>query len=263
MARAGDPTTPACSYPPEAARTLPETEAYLKAIALLDSKKTVLFIDFDNTISLGDVLDAVIEKFSPTRQWETWQTDWREGRITTRECLEKQMGGLAVDEATLLAFVSQVDIDPDFIRLQAWAAASGTQMLIVSDNFAPIVNAILRHHAIAPPPVFANALAFAQDRIIPSFPYRSISCARCAHCKSVHFARYEGYRTIYVGDGLSDTCPAVRADLIFAKDSLAAFLDEQGRSYTPFRTLADVVAALGRGGASAVPAVGAPQAVIP
>jgi 2,3-diketo-5-methylthio-1-phosphopentane phosphatase len=225
----------------------------LKALALPDAKKTVLFIDFDNTISQGDVLDSVIEKFSPNRQWEHWQTEWRESRISTLECLQMQMGGLRVEESALLEFVRTVSIDPDFIRLQDWAAATGTALLIVSDNFAPILGEILRHHQIVAPPIYANALAFMDDRIIPSFPYRSTTCARCAHCKAIHFARYEGYRTIYVGDGLSDTCPAVRADLIFAKDSLAEFLRGRGRRYTPFRNLGEVVSIL----AAADP--GAPQ----
>ena len=203
-------------------------------------QKTVLFIDFDNTISLGDVLDGVIEKFSRTTQWQQSQTEWREGRISTLECLKQQMGDLAVDEATLLQYVRRVQIDPDFVRLQRWAAETGTELIIVSDNFAPILNEILRHHDIVAPPVYANALTFTDGEIIPSFPFQSPHCLRCAHCKSTHFARYEGYRTIYVGDGLSDTCPAVRADLVFAKDSLASFLDAQGRPYVPFRSLGEV-----------------------
>jgi len=224
------------------------SQAYLKAFALPEVQKSVLFIDFDNTISLGDVLDSVIEKFSRTRQWEYWQTEWREGRISTLECLRHQMGDLAVDEPTLRAFVRTIAIDPDFVRLQEWAAATGTEMLIVSDNFAPILDEILRHHNIVAPPVYANALAFADGHIIPSFPFRSPTCARCAHCKSVHFAQYEGYRTIYVGDGLSDTCPAMRADLVFAKDSLAAYLQAHGKSFVPFANLGEVVTSLGTGG---------------
>jgi 2,3-diketo-5-methylthio-1-phosphopentane phosphatase len=227
----------------------------LKASALPEVQKTVLFIDFDNTISQGDVLDSVIEKFSRTTQWEHWQTEWREARISTLECLQRQIGDLEVDEATLLDYVRKVSIDPDFVRLQAWAAATGTELLIVSDNFAPILDEILRHNNIVPPPVYANALAFADGHIIPSFPYRSPTCARCAHCKAVHFARYVGYRTIYVGDGLSDTCPALRADLVFAKDSLAAYLDAQGRPYIPFKNLGEVVSSLvASGGQSGVPA---------
>ena len=213
----------------------------MKADALPEVRKSVLFIDFDNTISLGDVLDGVIEKFSRTTEWQHWQTEWSEGRISTLECLQRQMGGLEVDEATLLQYVRRVQIDPDFVRLQDWAAATGTELLIVSDNFAPILNEILRHHQILAPPVYANALAFAEGGIIPSFPYRSPDCPRCAHCKATHFARYGGYRTIYVGDGLSDTCPAMRADLVFAKDSLAAYLRAHGKAYTPFRNLGEVV----------------------
>jgi 2,3-diketo-5-methylthio-1-phosphopentane phosphatase len=221
----------------------------LKASALPEEKKTVLFIDFDNTISQGDVLDSVIEKFSPTREWDHWQTEWREARISTLECLQRQMGGLEVDEATLLDYVRKVNIDPDFVRLQAWAAGTGTELLIVSDNFTPILKEILRHHDVVAPPIYANELTFADRHIIPSFPFRSPTCARCAHCKAVHFARYEGYRTIYVGDGLSDICPAMRADLVFAKDSLASYLRSQGRPYTPFENLEDVVRSLAAPGA--------------
>ena len=217
-------------------------------------QKNVLFIDFDNTISLGDVLDGVIEKFSRTSDWQHWQTEWREGRISTLECLQRQMGDLAVDEATLLEYVRHVQVDPGFVRLQAWAAASGTELLIVSDNFAPILDEILRHHRIAAPPVYANALAFSNGSIIPSFPFRSPDCPRCAHCKATHLARYEGYRTIYVGDGLSDTCPAMRADRVFAKDSLARYLDEHGKAYTPFASLDEVVARLQAGAAGPGPA---------
>ncbi len=224
-------------------------KAYLKADALPEVQKNVLFIDFDNTISLGDVLDGVIEKYSRTRDWEHWQTEWREGRISTLECLQRQMGDLAVDEATLLEHVRHVELDPGFVRLQAWAAATGTELLIVSDNFAPILGEILRHRKIAAPLVFANALAFSNGSIIPSFPFRSPDCPRCAHCKATHLARYEGYRTIYVGDGLSDTCPAMRVDLVFAKDSLARYLAERGKAFTPFANLDEVVAHLVAGAA--------------
>jgi 2,3-diketo-5-methylthio-1-phosphopentane phosphatase len=237
----------------------------LKAFALPEVQKTVLFIDFDNTISQGDVLDSVIDKFSRTKMWEHWQTEWREARISTLECLQRQMGDLDVDEATLLDYVRKVNIDPDFVRLQDWAATTGSELLIVSDNFAPILKEILRHHNIVAPPTYANALAFADGHIIPSFPYRSPTCARCAHCKAIHFARYVGYRTIYVGDGLSDICPATRADLVFAKDSLADYLRSQGRPYVPFKNLGDVVSSLAAdsSGASVGPAHDRPGANIP
>ncbi len=58
---------------------------------------------------------------------------------------------------------------------------------------------------------------------------------------------------IFVGDGLSDVCPALAADVVFAKDSLAAELARRGTPYRPFQSLTDVskfLCAL-HGGASA------------
>jgi len=207
-------------------------------------EKTVLFVDFDNTISLGDVLDSVIEKFSRTTQWARWQTEWRENRISTLDCLRRQVGDLEVDKDTLLAFVRGAAIDPHFVHLQDWAASTGTELIIVSDNFEVILREILQRHGVVAPPIFANTLTFEGTRVIPSFPYRSPTCARCAHCKAIHFARYDGYRILYVGDGLSDICPATRADRVFAKDSLAAYLLTQGKSFTRFENLGEVVKCL-------------------
>jgi 2,3-diketo-5-methylthio-1-phosphopentane phosphatase len=210
-------------------------------------ENAVLFSDFDNTISLGDVLDSVIETFSRTGEWIAWQEEWREGRISTLDCLRQQVGNLDVDQATLLGFVRNAPIDPDFVRLQEWAASTGTGFSIVSDNFEPIVREILVARGVRVPPIYANALAFEGGRVVPSFPYRSPDCARCAHCKASHFARHPGRRIIYIGDGLSDICPAMRADVVYAKDSLAAYLAEQGRPFLPFTNLGDVVRSLSAG----------------
>lgn len=207
-------------------------------------ENTVLFVDFDNTISRGDVLDSVIGAFSRTTQWTQWQTEWRENRISTLECLRRQVGNLEVDKDTLLEYVGHVAIDPDFVHLQDWAASTGTELIIVSDNFEVILREILGRHAIVAPPIFANTLTFEGKRTIPSFPYRSATCVRCAHCKASHFVRYEGYQIIYVGDGLSDICPAMRADRVFAKDSLAAYLLAQDKPFVAFEGLRDVVRCL-------------------
>ena len=43
-----------------------------------------VFFDFDNTITLGDVLDTVIERFSPQATWKEWEAEWQAGRMSTR-----------------------------------------------------------------------------------------------------------------------------------------------------------------------------------
>jgi 2-hydroxy-3-keto-5-methylthiopentenyl-1-phosphate phosphatase len=48
-------------------------------------------------------------------------------------------------------------------------------------------------------------------------------------------------RVIYIGDGYSDRCPAMQADIVFAKDHLADLMDEKGVQYEPFESFADVI----------------------
>jgi 2,3-diketo-5-methylthio-1-phosphopentane phosphatase len=203
-----------------------------------------LFLDFDNTVTRGDVLDGLIERFSPTGEWRRWEADWEADRISTRECLARQVAGMRATQAELEAAVDQVELDPGFVPLLAACREAGVPATILSDNFDPLIRAILRHHRIEGIPVIANALVFGVDGPEARFPFADPACARCAHCKAQHLARSPSRPRVYVGDGLSDLCPARVADIVFAKDSLARHLADEGRAFRPFASLADVTRAL-------------------
>ena len=199
-----------------------------------------LFFDFDNTITIGDVLDRVIEQYSVTEAWRDWETEWQAGRMSTLECLRRQVADLRASPEEIDRFMSHVDVDPAFSRIVSWAKANGSDVRILSDNFSPLIEAILDHHRLAMVPVFANELAFLGNRPEARFPLRDPACLRCAHCKAQHLRGIADRTRIYVGDGLSDVCPALVADVVFAKDSLAAELTRRGLPFRPFRSLIDV-----------------------
>lgn len=202
--------------------------------------RPIAFFDFDNTITRGDVLDRVIERFSPTRDWEAWEAEWQAGRMSTPECLRRQMGGLEASMEELLAFVADVEIDPGFVPFLHWAKENGVEVQILSDNFTPLIAAILRQRKAPPVPVFANTLEVAAPGFEARFPFRDPACPRCAHCKARHLREATGRERVYVGDGLSDVCPALVADVAFAKDSLAAELTRRGVAFRPFTSVEDV-----------------------
>lgn len=222
--------------------------------------RPVLFFDFDNTITQEDVLDRVIERFSVTDDWRRLENAWARGEISTQDCLRRQVAGLRASEPELLDFVGGFSVDPNFGTIVRWAASEQIELVIVSDNFACLVREILSRHALPDLPLFANELSFVGDRPTARFPFTSPDCARCANCKVTHFKRYSGCRTIYVGDGLSDVCPALAADLVFAKDSLATYLAGRGVSFETFASLATVADfLLGEIGSTAVSARGTPR----
>ena len=74
------------------------------------------------------------------------------------------------------------------------------------------------------------------------YPWADATCTLCGTCKLLRLfeLRTEGYRTAYVGDGHSDLCPALEADIVFAKEELARLCDEEEIPYTHFERFADV-----------------------
>ena len=94
-----------------------------------------VFIDFDNTISRGDILDGIIEAFSPTGEWRTLEEAWAAGRIGARECLDGQLRGLRARWPELARHLDGVRLDPGFVLLRDLLRREGIELTIVSDNF--------------------------------------------------------------------------------------------------------------------------------
>ncbi|HYT74376.1 MAG TPA: hypothetical protein VEL79_06485, partial [Vicinamibacterales bacterium] len=71
----------------------------------------------------------------------------------------------------------------------------------------------------------------------------------CATCKPAVMDALNptGSPAIFVGDGLSDRYAAAAADVVFAKDNLAAHCAAQGISFFRYETLADVAAYVSTG----------------
>ncbi len=210
-------------------------------------ERTALFLDFDNTITIGDVLDAVIERFSVTERWRSWESAWKRGDLSTAECLSLQIGDLRVDADELTQFVSDSPVDAYFPDIVDLCRDEGIPLCIVSDNFSVIVRAILQRSSFGGLTFFANELVFDGKQPMARFPHADPRCGRCAHCKAVHFTGFALHRKIYVGDGLSDICPAEAADVVFAKDGLADHLVRAGIPFMPFTNLGDVLRCLETG----------------
>jgi len=201
-----------------------------------------VFIDFDNTITLFDVFDDIVERFSIDRKWEEYESLWKKRAIGSKECLAGQLRSVRVARGDLLRYLSGVGLDPHFGDLLTTLRRAGAAPVIVSDSFSLLIRSILRRRGVKGMKVYSNNLRFRGGRLIPSFPHRNGRCGRCAHCKSGSLRRENaaGRKVIYIGDGLSDTCPAEGADIVFAKGSLKEYLKEKKVPFVTFRDLGDV-----------------------
>ena len=208
-----------------------------------------VFLDFDGTISRADVVDAILERYAAPA-WLDVEAEWRGGRLGSRECLRRQMALVTAAPARLDALIDAIGIDAGFVALLDVCAAARVPVHIVSDGFDYCIQRLLR---LAPAAAQGQvqAVRICSSHLEPgddgawrtAFPFPEEACAHgCATCKPAVMRQLTPARgaAIFVGDGLSDRYAAGAADLVYAKDKLAAYCVEQHIAHVPFRSLADV-----------------------
>jgi len=201
-----------------------------------------VFFDFDNTLTSFDVLDDIIEKFSVNRDWVVFENAWQNGEIGSRECLRWQMRSVRTTKAKISRYLDKIRLDGYFRDLLGLLRRNGIEPVIVSDSFSFFIERILRNNGIHGMKVYSNRLRFSGNSLVPIFPYTDKDCARCANCKKRHVFKLgnRGKTDIYIGNGLSDICPAEHSDLVFAKGNLLEHFTKIKKECIPFRNLGDV-----------------------
>lgn len=202
-----------------------------------------VFCDFDGTITCVDATDAVLAAFA-LPAWREWEQRWVNGRITSQECLARQVELIQADRETLSAFAADLPIDEGIIDLYQRCKERGVPLTIVSDGIDFIVEAVLRRHGLLHLPVFSNHLRW-DDHGHPtlSFPFAENVCesgAGTCKCALTLPADPRSSCPVYIGDGRSDQCVSGKMQTVFAKGTLRNWCERTGIPCIPFETLADV-----------------------
>jgi 2,3-diketo-5-methylthio-1-phosphopentane phosphatase len=203
--------------------------------------KRAVLTDFDGTVTRTDVAEDILEKFAPAEWWDIEELH-RARKIGTRESLARQFALVHAKEEELLRFVDEhVDLDETFPAFVAHCRARSMLLEIVSEGLDFYLLYLLRKWGIEVP-VRTNRTTFERGRVVISHPYADATCSLCGTCKLLRLfeLRVQGYKVAYVGDGHSDLCPALEADLVFAKKELADLCREEAIDFIPFDTFADV-----------------------
>lgn len=210
--------------------------------------KTVVFCDFDGTMTVQDSLDTVFDHFAPPE----WREMGREARRLggTRVSIPLEVALCRGDREEFERVVREkIALSPGFRDLPALCRERGWEFVILSEGFALHIETVLRREGLSGLRYYSNDLVFHDEGIAVSQPHANLDCHRCGNCKSAHLKRYRdrGCRVIYIGDGITDFCPAGQADLVLAKRILADYCKKAGIDYIPFDDFYDVVRVLRQG----------------
>lgn len=204
----------------------------------------LFIVDFDGTLSVGDTIDAMLERFAGP-EWEDVEAEWLAGDITAVQCMQRQIRMVDADHVTLENFFRGIQLDASFLPFYKHVSQF-SKLAIVSDGLDHAVKVAMKNAALPELPVYANKLHFVPDGIDISYPNISASCrggngtCKCAIAQKL--SRQSGGPVVLIGDGKSDACLAAEADVVFAKGSLVKHCEQQGIEHYRFQTFADVLA---------------------
>jgi len=213
-----------------------------------------LFVDFDGTITRGDVGNLFYRTFGGP-SCDDLVRRFRAGEISARECFQGEARAMGrVMPGALELLVDAQEIDPTFSNLVAFCRARSVELLVVSDGLDYYIRRILSRNGCADVPFVSNAATLVRPgedgrvEVSLAFPHADAGCDRCACCKrDIMLTRSAEEDVIaYAGEGFSDRCPVRYADIVFAKDDLQTYCQNENISYYPYAAFDDVVERLGR-----------------
>ncbi|GGL10451.1 MULTISPECIES: MtnX-like HAD-IB family phosphatase [Caulobacter] len=207
-----------------------------------------IFCDFDGTIAKVDTTDLVLTRLADPA-WEDLEARWTRGEITAAACMRGQIALIGGDEAALDAVLDSVELADGFAEFVAWCQANAVPLTVVSDGVDRFIARILGRHGLDHLPVVANRLAGAALARSLEQPWSRAGCAAGSGVCKCQVAAAEAPSDdfmVFIGDGRSDFCVSGRADLLFARDKLAAYARSRAmphHEFSDFHTITTTLAA--------------------
>jgi 2-hydroxy-3-keto-5-methylthiopentenyl-1-phosphate phosphatase len=206
----------------------------------------LVVLDYDGTVTTRECNELVLTA-AVGDAWRPLEDLVDRGEIGHAECFARQIAMVSTPrEAFLGAMVDAAAPEPGLAEFLAVAAAGGARVVIVSAGFREAIEAVWRREGLPPVEVLASELEGHGPGGGPPYTMRFHpqlgDCDRCgpANCKAavVRERRRPGDVVWVFGDGDSDYCPALEADVVFARRRLAQLAEEAGLPWRPLDFLA-------------------------
>jgi len=199
-------------------------------------RRRTLVVDFDGTITEQDLLDEIALTFGDEEVYREVDEALDDHALTLNEVIRREFEPVRAPLEEVQQWVLEnVRIRPGFHEVVDLARKRGWRFVIVSSGFRELIAPVLEREGLAGIELLSNAVDPDSQGWKVQFRVSDI-CETCGQpCKrSTAAALADGTELVYVGDGYSDRCAAEFADLVFARRSLASYLEEQGLPFEPF-----------------------------
>ena len=206
-------------------------------------KPLLIACDFDGTITQRDTLHVIVEAYGEHGLWERLEPRLRVGEITVEQAMQEEFAAVRATADQVREVVrEQAPIRDGFREWVDWCAFKEHRLVVLSNGFQSVIEPVLADVGLGHLEVVAHDACFASDGCRLVWSDRGERCALCGRpCKREPLRQlWRGERLVYLGDGISDRCVSLMADLVFARDGLAEHLADIGVVFTPFEDFHEV-----------------------
>ena len=206
---------------------------------------TIVFVDFDGTITMEDTLEGAIRLFASPEEFRSVKEKLVQGEMTLSQVVRYAFDGAPSERLeAMLAYVERVEIRPGFPefldemerREIPVVVISGGVRQFVERKLAPWRGRFLGLHAVD--------LDVSTPEMHLISPYDD---GNELLKKTDVMALYDYRHAVGIGDSFTDMKMSLAVDTIFARDVLAQYLQKMGRPYLPYDTFFDVTDAMQSG----------------
>lgn len=200
-------------------------------------------VDFDGTAATKDVQVAILDRFC-TVDWRSIEEEILSQGDKSYKYLPAIYAHWSTPQSVVEEFVkTEMELDPNFPAFVSWCRDHDYPVEIVSDGLELYIKILLKRHNLDIP-YRSNRITLTAQGATLEFPYHTSDCGKCANCKRSRVLEIKADPSVcvvYIGDGISDECPARYADLLFAKGHLAEYCCEQGIDHIAFQDFGDIL----------------------
>jgi 2-hydroxy-3-keto-5-methylthiopentenyl-1-phosphate phosphatase len=215
-------------------------------VAVDSLKKTVIFCDFDGTITENDNIINIMKHFKPPG-WETIKDDILTQQISVREGVGRMFLLLptSAHEEIIDYAVNQALIRPGFDQFIQYCRDHHIRLVITSGGIDFFVFPILSYCSIPKHDIYCNGSDFTGTHIRILWPFScdthcSNDCGMCKPSILRSLSTIDDIK-IVIGDSITDLAIAKLADFVIARDFLLKKCKDMSLPYKEFDSFFDVI----------------------
>lgn len=205
--------------------------------------KRVVFCDFDGTITAVETFAGMLKEFAPDLSVKLLPKIYAK-RLTLREGVRQILGTIPSKRyPEIIEYTQDKPIRPGLDELIDFLDQQGVPFVVISGGLRGMVEKVLSRRQGANPLIERVASISAAD-VDTSGDYLRVHSEFEADTELVSkvrvMAKFPAEEQIAIGDSLTDVNMALHVDVVFARDRLIQYMEEENKSYIRWNDFFDV-----------------------